>query len=109
PADGNGLDGVVSLRCDADCDITLSEDGLPWRSTIIDNRSRAACKSLNRRIFIALGRCRSIFRLTTTNQEVASSSLCRAHQPPLARIRARAVAGQPPRRAVVRRTVLANE
>jgi hypothetical protein len=57
-----------------DCDVTQFEDADLWMAMVIQDDQSFTCKSLCRGILVVVCRLRSIFRLTTTNQEVAGSS-----------------------------------
>jgi len=63
--------------CDVDCDATLPKDGDLWRSIVVDLDQFAARKLLNRRIFIAVSRTRSMVRTAAVNRRVAGSSPAR--------------------------------
>ena len=65
---------IDPLSCDVHRDATPSKDGVMRRSTQVDAGAAAARKSLRIIIFINACRHRWIFRLPTTNQEVAGSS-----------------------------------
>jgi hypothetical protein len=60
--------------CDVDCDATHFENGDLSRAMMINDDQRFTCKSLCCGILVVVGRLWSIYRITTTNQEVAASS-----------------------------------